>query len=260
MGQGAAYVFVEPTSAGWSGPGALGASAVLTAPDPGVDEGLGGSVAVSDGKVVVGDDGRTVDGKPVQGAVFVWDSHGGGWDATPTPYEITADDGQTSDTFGNTVAAQGSFLAISAIGRGVVYLLTPPRPRLTALTQTPATWRAGNRAPMANPTHLPSGGTTYSFNLSKPASVRFEIEKRLPGRRRHGHCDAVTASNRHRPHCVRFGTGHAFRFTVPGGHNTVWFDGRISTRRLTAGSYRIVLTARAGGATSAPKRLRFTIR
>jgi hypothetical protein len=266
--QGAAYVFVPPTRAGWV-PAAFtqAAAAVLTAPDPQNGDSLGISVAISAGRVIVGADGRTVSGMGARGAVFVWDSHGAGWDATPTPYELTTTTGQISDSFGASVAATPTFIAAGAPeaanpaltdpspGNGVETVFAPPRPRLTSFSQTPVSWRAGIRPPRANPTVTPTGGTTYSFRLSVPAVVRFNFARRTPGRPSHGSCVPVTQANRHQTPCARYTGGVRFLISLPAGRNTVWYDGAAAGHRLPPGHYRMVLTARANGSTSLPRTL-----
>jgi hypothetical protein len=127
-GQGAVYVFSEP-SGGWS---SETQAAKLTASDGATDDGLGASVAISAGTVVAGALEHEVDGHSEQGAVYVFTEPSGGWANETQAAQLTASDGATDDLLGQSVAIApgGATIAAGAYGRnggeGAVYVFTEP--------------------------------------------------------------------------------------------------------------------------------------
>ncbi|MGI8690147.1 MAG: FG-GAP repeat protein [Thermomicrobiales bacterium] len=85
----------------------------LTANDPAYKDQLGVSVAVdaADDVVVAGTQHKTVNGKTLQGAVYVWHLS-----SPTTPTKLTASDGASGDLFGDSVAvsADGSVVVVGA--------------------------------------------------------------------------------------------------------------------------------------------------
>jgi hypothetical protein len=117
--QGAAYVFVEPTS-GWAG--SLTQTARLTASDAGKDDVLGGALAIAGRVIVAGAPGHTTGKNVEQGAAYVFVEPTSGWaDATET-YELTGSNGAAGDRFGRAVAvaASGEAIIVGAPDREVV--------------------------------------------------------------------------------------------------------------------------------------------
>jgi hypothetical protein len=111
-GQGAAYVFVKPAS-GWAG--SLAQTAVLIANDPGADERLGNSVAVSGDTIVAGASHHTVGSKANQGAAYVFVMPSSGWPGVHfQDAELLATDGAADDNLGDSVAVSGNTVAAGA--------------------------------------------------------------------------------------------------------------------------------------------------
>jgi hypothetical protein len=97
-------------------------------------------------------------------------------------------------------------------------------------------------------------GTTFLYELSEAANVRFAIKRRLPGRRVAGKCVKPTRSNQGRPRCARIRAVGAFTVASAAGANSKAFSGKLGRRRLKVGRYRAKLTAvDAAGNKSAPK-------
>jgi hypothetical protein len=97
-------------------------------------------------------------------------------------------------------------------------------------------------------------GTTFLYELSEAATVRFAIRRRQPGRRVAGKCVKPTRSNRGKRRCARFVKVGAFTHAGSAGANAKAFSGKLGTRRLRVGRYRVRLTAvDAAGNRSAPK-------
>jgi len=114
---GAAYVFVKP-GGGWGGGGSLPVelteNAKLVASNGGVGDAFGASVAAFGGVVVVGAPyGK--DRVPDSGSVSVY-RHDAGTSAWIEEAEITADNAQTHDAFGASVAVSGSNVVVGAPG------------------------------------------------------------------------------------------------------------------------------------------------
>src|SRR5258707_933468 len=102
--QGAAYVFTQSNGT-WS------ESQKLTASDGGLFDNFGASVALDGSTLVVGANGATVGGNPGQGALYVFTESNGTWSQTQ---KLTASDGAANDSFGESVAIDGSTALIGA--------------------------------------------------------------------------------------------------------------------------------------------------
>ncbi len=103
-------------------------------------------------------------------------------------------------------------------------------------------------------------GTTFAFELGRPASVRFDFTQPVTGRSVHGHCVARTRRNAHNHKCALRATRGSFSFAGHGGLNRVGFQGRVSdSKKLKPGKYTAVITANTPGIGSTFARLTFTI-
>jgi hypothetical protein len=115
----------------------------------------------------------------------------------------------------------------------------PPRPTLTNVSQAHGRWREGSKlAKFASVSAAPVG-TTFRLTLSVAATVKFAFKQQRCGHR----CAHGTLS-----------------YSATAGAHKLRFQGQISRkRRLRPGHYKLTITATAGGMTSAPQTLRFTI-
>jgi hypothetical protein len=126
---------------------------------------------------------------------------------------------------------------------------TPDRvaPAFRKLKLSPARFRRGKL-------------TTISFRLSEPARVVLTFERKLAGRRSHGHC--VKPRKGARTNCMRYvRVGGGLTMQGKAGANAVGFRGRLSRKRLLAlGSYRLTLLAKdAAGNWSTPATASFKL-
>jgi FG-GAP repeat protein len=128
-GQGAAYVFVEPTG-GWVN---MMETAKLTASDGMANDGFGESVAISGNTIVIGADNAAVGRNSGQGAAYVYTKPGTGWKTTNLfKAKLTASGGRAYDGFGGAVAISGSTIVSGApqyppsTGSGAAYVYTKP--------------------------------------------------------------------------------------------------------------------------------------
>jgi hypothetical protein len=128
--QGAAYVFVKPTT-GWAN---MTQTAKLTASNPNTNSvHFGTSVAISGNTVVVGAP-RAFIGFSQIGTAYVFVKPTSNWvDATETA-RLTPSDGVSGDSFGQSVAIAGTTVMVgspnakigSNSGQGAVYVFTKP--------------------------------------------------------------------------------------------------------------------------------------
>jgi len=132
------------------------------------------------------------------------------------------------------------------------------KPTLTALGQSTSKWRRGHQ--QAKISRAPVG-TTFSFNLSKAATVKLAFTQKASGRKVRGACKAPNPSNASKRKCTR--TILAGSLSLPGhaGLNKLRFQGLLpSGKSLKLGSYNVALTARdSGGLQSAAHSLSFSI-
>lgn len=87
------------------------------------------------------------------------------------------------------------------------------------------------------------------------------IQRALSGRRSGGRCVKPTRRLRNRGRCTRYVMRATLRRTHrSAGAKQVAFSGRVGSRALAAGSYRLRVTAAAGAGTTSPTRtITFTI-
>jgi hypothetical protein len=139
-GQGAAYVFVKPTS-GWAD---TTQAAKLTASDGTASDQFGSSVAVSGNTIVVGAPDATVAGNRDRGAAYVFVRPPAGWaDGTQTA-KLTASGGSSFDILGTSVAIDGDTVVAGApgatvagnLGQGAAYVFVKPRSGWAGATET----------------------------------------------------------------------------------------------------------------------------
>ncbi len=135
-------------------------------------------------------------------------------------------------------------------------------PVISGLTVSPARFVIGSLMPRLAATAR--AATAIRFRLSEPATVTLTFSRERSGRRVGATCLAAKSSRRGRPPCTRFVTVSP-SVTITGaraGANTIQFEGRLSrTRELTAGRYRLTITATdASSNRSIPKRTMLTAR
>jgi hypothetical protein len=109
------------------------------------------------------------------------------------------------------------------------------KPVLTLLKVAPGIFRAAK-------------GTTISFTLSEPATVRFKVDRVFPGVRRGSRCVARTARARRGRACTRYvpvkGT---LAQAGTAGANKVRFDAKLGGKTLRPGAYRLSASPRDPG-------------
>jgi hypothetical protein len=87
-------------------------------------------------------------------------------------------------------------------------------------------------------------GAELRLTLSESASVELRVYKRVIGRTVGGRCVRSTAANRSAALCRReVRVPGAVRTTRPAGAQRLWFSASVNGRRLTPGSYHLVVVA-----------------
>jgi hypothetical protein len=98
-------------------------------------------------------------------------------------------------------------------------------------------------------------GTTVRYALTAAANAGFRVERALRGRRVGSKCRKQTAANRDRKRCARYkAIKGGFSHQGAAGQNRFKFSGRIRSRALRSGKYRLV-----GSAGGSVRRASFTI-
>jgi uncharacterized repeat protein (TIGR01451 family) len=135
--------------------------------------------------------------------------------------------------------------------------ITTPKPSITALTITPKRFKAPSPAAGAA---RRARGATVSYSDSMAGGTRFTVDHAVAGRMSGGKCGAASAHNRHSRRCTRFlPMPGSFTHTDVAGHDSLRFTGRIGTRTLARGNYRLDATPTAGGQTGPTAWVLFSI-
>jgi hypothetical protein len=129
-------------------------------------------------------------------------------------------------------------------GQGGGPLATPAK--ATSLAFRPATFRAAGKGASVAARKKPKPppvGSTVRYRLDKASRVTFTVEQVTSGRRRGKSCVAPTKALRKAKKCTRYVVKPgSFMHSGKAGANSFRFTGRLSGRKLGAGSYRLTAT------------------
>jgi streptogramin lyase len=154
-----------------------------------------------------------------------------------------------------TGTAEGAFVTFTTAAA------TVPPPRLSRLRLSPRTFVAAKRGPTILAAARRKPGTIVSYRDSANATTSFTVFRIESGRRAGHRCVKPTRRNRHAKRCSRFVRfGRSFRHVDRLGVNRFRFSGRVSRRRLPAGSYRLAARAAVGAARGPLAQTRFRVR
>jgi virginiamycin B lyase len=258
---------------GASGPTAVAVDALPLAPSASITAPVSGATFTV-GQVV--DSTFTCsEGEAGPGISSCLDQNGNGSGAaidTTTPglhsltVTATSADGQTA-----TASSTYTVLAPPVLGPPVVGppVVGPPvvAPVLGDLKGSRARWREGN-APTQIASHNTHGrprvGTTFTFTLNTPATVRLVFTTTSSGRlakiKRKHVCAAQTKHNAKLRKCTRTLAAGTVSLNAHSGTNEIVFQGRLSpTRKLKPGTYTVTITATNATGSFKPRSLKFTI-
>ncbi|MEA2422329.1 MAG: hypothetical protein QOF55_1428, partial [Thermoleophilaceae bacterium] len=182
--------------------------------------------------------------------------------AVGSSYQLSAPDaGHTIRVVVTATGAGGS----SAAASGQTGVVTPPpdttAPVVQAFSASPSTFAVNPAgAPETAVSAKAKRGTTFSYGLSEAARGVFTIERRDVGRRAGAKCVKATHKNRGKKKCTRYTLSGRFAVASSAGKNHHAFSGRIGSKKLTPGSYRVTLVASdPAGNTSAAARTTVTV-
>jgi subtilisin family serine protease len=157
-------------------------------------------------------------------------------------------------------AGDGRFRASTS--GGAPHTVTQPSPSLAHVSGARAThrrFRVSAKPRLAQTSRRrPRVGTTFTYSLDRPATVRLDFTRPRAGRKVNGSCVPRRRSNRHKPKCALLRgsltvAGHA-------NLNSVRFKGWLSrTKKLRPGRYALVITAITPGVGATSQKLGFRI-
>lgn len=139
-------------------------------------------------------------------------------------------------------------------------------PTISRLSVSPRTFEAATRAPSTLPLRPRSKlGTVVSYILNRAATVRFNVERLLPGRTtKQGaqiHCVAPARHNRKDPRCTRIVVLRgSFMLNGKAGKNAFRFTGRLAGKELARGNYVLVASPSADGTAGTIAKIAFLVR
>jgi hypothetical protein len=197
---------------------------------------------------------------------------GGAGNQTAPPLFVNAGGGDYREASGSPTIDAGSPTGIGpldlagnprALGPapdiGAFEFVPPPvAGALTSLTLSPKAFRplgGGGAVASRRGAKKNVRGTRVHYALTAAANVDFTVERALRGRRVGGECRKRTSANRNRKRCTRYRALKSdFALQGVSGDNGFRFSGRIGTKALTPGRYRLVAVAGAS-----VKRASFTV-
>jgi WD40 repeat protein len=133
-------------------------------------------------------------------------------------------------------------------------------PVLGAVTMRPSRFAVAKQAtPMsAKKRRRSPKGSTVRYTLSEPATVTLTVQQSLKGHKKGRRC--VKGSKRHARSCTLVSTKGTLTRSGQSGANQLGFSGRLGRRKLSPGSYTLVVRATdSAGNRSRTKTLHFTI-
>lgn len=166
----------------------------------------------------------------------------------------------SSDVLGH-VTSQSSTIVIGpapVTGSGTPTSPGPkPRTRLTLrVTQAHPRWREATRASAARGTAV---DTRFGVTVNQAARVTLTFSEAMDGRRVHGRCRTINATDRHDHRCTRnVPRGKLSLLIDAAGRRSLKFTGRLGGHRLGPGRYTVTVHA-TGTGSSVTRRLYFTI-
>lgn len=104
-------------------------------------------------------------------------------------------------------------------------------------------------------------GATLSYKLSEAGTVSLQVQKPGKGKRVGKSCVKPSRSNKKRKSCTRYvNVGKALKLPAKAGNRKTPFSGKVGSRSLAPGSYRVSLTATdTFGNVSAARTVKFKI-
>lgn len=177
--------------------------------------------------------------------------------ASPHPYGIaTGSDGNiwfTEREAGKIGRLSGNCVPVlSGGGTQLPAVQAPPAggstaspPVVSDLKISPAAFKPATSGPSVA-RKKSATAATISFQVSKKSDVTFAVDSKTRGRRVGGKCKAPKPSNQGKPGCTLFVPVGNFFAAAQSGASSVAFSGRVGGKALSAGKYRLGVSARGG--------------
>jgi CSLREA domain-containing protein len=133
-------------------------------------------------------------------------------------------------------------------------------PALSGLTLKPSRLHAARGKGASTTAKKISRGATITYRDSEAATSTFTVQRKVLGYVVGHRCSVRRPkSHGHPRRCTTFTTVGSFTHRDAAGMNRFRFTGRVAGRPLGAGSYRMLVVARAGATKSALSTLRFSV-
>jgi hypothetical protein len=126
--------------------------------------------------------------------------------------------------------------------------IAPVAAQIQSLALAPSAFRAAPKGgAVLSRRKKASVGTTVTYALSAAGNAEFTVERRLSGRMTNGRCAKKTAANADKKRCALFKPlKPTFTHSGAGGRSSFRFSGRLGSKALKPGAYRLL--GSAGGA------------
>jgi hypothetical protein len=168
------------------------------------------------------------------------------------PTTNTGGGGTTSTTGGGSSTGGGS----NGGGGGTTDTSSPT---VSSVSASPSRFRVGPQATAVSAA-ADKTGTTFTYSLSKDARVTLTIEQATAGRKKGRTCAKPSRSNRKGKRCVRYAKKGTLTRSGQKGQNEVAFSGRIGSKALKPGHYRVGIAGTdSAGQTGATQYGKFTV-
>jgi streptogramin lyase len=248
-------------------PGAGGASAIEAAPDGALWYTLGYQAPLPTSPACnTADPGEHAIGRLTTGGTFTNKF------PTPTPKSDPSD-----LTVGPDGALWFSEFCADRIGRIAVALPVdcnavptpagcPPKPvavlSVSSMRLSPRSFRAASKGGSISAKKKKKGktGTKVTYGLSRPASTKFTVERAEQGRKSGKKCVKAKRGKKKGKKCTRYVlVKGSFKHAGKAASNKFGFSGRVGSKKLKPGSYRLNARATSGAVKSNVRRASFRI-
>ena len=187
----------------------------------------------------------------------------GGDSFSPPPWEGSGGGGSSfvTPTAGNAVISHPTNKTNIRQVSGEVAITTPSAggggvPTVSSARLSSATFRAAAKG--ASLTRKRPIGTTVSYRASQASTTTFKVLRSTTGHKNGRRCVAGRP-HKHQVRCTRYASVGSFSHQDKAGKVSVHFTGRVRSRKLKPGSYRLTLTPKANGKTGRTVTLAFRI-
>jgi hypothetical protein len=172
--------------------------------------------------------------------------------STPGTYAFTV---TATSNDGSTATATATYTVKPA---------PPPKPSVGSIKASHKTFADGNKLATIAKKHKkpkpPPVGTTFSFKLNTPATLKLTFAEQLKGRKVKHKCVAQTKHNQHDRSCKLSRSAGTLTLRGHAGTDKISFQGRVSKhKKLAPGTYVLTIAASNASGKSRGRTVTFTI-